>query len=110
MAGVSGGQVQQAAAFLRDLERGAEQRLCRGGAEEDHQFRSGGTDFREQPGPTKGLPARSSASPGCSPIIIAAALRGPAPNTVWVASTYNAQPRQFAAADASLVRLRPPGT
>jgi hypothetical protein len=37
-------------------------------------------------GPTKGLPALSSWSPGCSPTNITFALRVPSPKTVWVAS------------------------
>ena len=37
-------------------------------------------------GPTNGLPALSSWSPGCSPTNITSALRVPSPNTTWVAS------------------------
>src|SRR6185369_6409837 len=33
---------------------------------------------------TKGRPARSSWSPGCSPMSISDASAGPSPNTVWV--------------------------
>src|ERR687896_625020 len=49
-------------------------------------------------GPTKGLPARSSLSPGCSPTSITRARFRPSPKTVWVAPRQRWQPRQFAAA------------
>src|SRR5258707_14484879 len=61
-------------------------------------------------GPTNGLPARSSWSPGCSPTNIIRAERGPAPNTVCSASAYSRQPRHPLAAAASLVMLRVSGT
>src|SRR5258706_12890489 len=48
-------------------------------------------------GPTKGCPARSSASPGCSPTSMIRALGLPSPNTVWVAFFHSGQPRQPAA-------------
>lgn len=41
---------------------------------------------RAPAGPTKGRPARSSRSPGCSPTITIRASSGPSPKTVWVES------------------------
>src|SRR5579859_3977687 len=52
-------------------------------------------------GPTNGLPARSSLSPGCSPTSMKAARLGPSPGTAWVASLYSGQRVQTASAAAS---------
>src|SRR5579872_3107868 len=49
-------------------------------------------------GPTKGLPARSSWSPGCSPTKTSLALRGPRPKTVWVPHFQSGQALHCAAA------------
>ena len=54
-------------------------------------------------GPTKGLPARSSLSPGCSPISITGAGTGPSPNTVCVAGSHSAQARQPRASFSGLL-------
>src|SRR5579863_890036 len=56
-------------------------------------------------GPTNGLPARSSLSPGCSPTSIIGACAGPSPNTVWVASFQSGQARQLAASSRRACRL-----
>src|SRR5487761_2154583 len=56
-------------------------------------------------GPTNGLPARSSLSPGASPTSIAGACAGPSPNTVWVASFQSGQARQRAASSRRVWRL-----
>src|SRR2546430_2860092 len=56
-------------------------------------------------GPTKGFPARSSLSPGCSPTSITCARLGPSPNTVWVAFFQSGQARQSAASARKTVRL-----
>src|SRR6187549_512058 len=52
-------------------------------------------------GPTNGLPALSSASPGVSPTTSSRACLGPSPNTVWVPTFHRRQPRQSAAAARS---------
>src|SRR5919106_1444879 len=57
-------------------------------------------------GPTNGLPARSSLSPGCSPTSITRARFSPSPKTVWVAPRQRWQPRQPAAASRSELRVR----
>src|ERR687886_870789 len=49
-------------------------------------------------GPTKGWPARSSWSPGCSPTIITSARPGPSPNTVCVPVRNRSHARQPRAA------------
>src|ERR1700722_12655693 len=56
-------------------------------------------------GPTNGLPARSSLSPGCSPTSITCACCGPSPNTVWVAFFQRGQARQLAASSRRILRL-----
>src|SRR5438093_64884 len=61
---------------------------------------------RRPAGPTKGLPCRSSWSPGCSPISIILECSAPSPNTVWVASAHRSQPLQEAAASFSCSTLR----
>src|SRR5918999_4948635 len=57
-------------------------------------------------GPTNGLPARSSLSPGCSPTSITRARFRPSPKTVWVAPRQRWQPRQFAAASRNADSVR----
>src|SRR5918992_289511 len=57
-------------------------------------------------GPTNGLPARSSLSPGCSPTSIPRARFRPSPKTVWVAPRQRWQPRQPAAASRSALSVR----
>src|ERR671915_521644 len=57
-------------------------------------------------GPTNGLPARSSLSPGCSPTTITRARFRPSPKTVWVAPRQRWQPRQRAAASRSALSVR----
>src|SRR6202035_651658 len=57
-------------------------------------------------GPTNGLPARSSLSPGCSPTSISGACCGPSPNTVCIASFQSGQARQPAASSRRVLRLR----
>src|SRR5579872_1688485 len=52
-------------------------------------------------GPTKGWPARSSASPGCSPTNMIRARSAPSPNTVCVAFWYSGQAVHSAAASRS---------
>src|SRR5690606_1219984 len=52
-------------------------------------------------GPTKGLPVRSSWSPGCSPTKTMRAVSGPSPNTVCVALRNSRQRRQSSAARRS---------
>src|SRR5581483_11480283 len=52
-------------------------------------------------GPANGRPARSSLSPGCSPIIITSAARRPSPKTVCVAFSQRWHARQPAAAARS---------
>jgi hypothetical protein len=52
-------------------------------------------------GPTNGLPAMSSWSPGCSPTRTSAADAGPSPNTVCVPSCHSSHARQPAAASSS---------
>src|SRR6267143_2434041 len=55
--------------------------------------------------PTKGWPARSSLSPGCSPTNRIAARSGPSPNTVCVALRNSGQAVHSAAASRSSSRL-----
>ena len=55
-------------------------------------------------GPTNGLPARSSLSPGCSPTSMIRACCGPSPNTVCVASFQSGQARQAAASSRRVSR------
>src|SRR5215208_6364165 len=52
-------------------------------------------------GPTKGSPARSSLSPGCSPTSMSREDLRPSPKTVCVAGRHRWQPRQPAAASRS---------
>ena len=55
--------------------------------------RAGEGAVRNTPaGPTNGRPARSSLSPGCSPINTIRAPTGPSPRTAWVAARYSSQP------------------
>src|SRR5687767_2366071 len=56
-------------------------------------------------GPTKGWPARSSASPGCSPTSITSALRGPSPNTVCVPRLYRSHALHPAATSRTAFRV-----
>src|SRR5439155_21685 len=56
-------------------------------------------------GPTKGLPAMSSLSPGCSPTKTTFAVRRPSPNTVCVAFFQRSQAWQCAAASRHAPRL-----
>src|SRR6185312_11153396 len=56
-------------------------------------------------GPTKGWPARSSLSPGCSPTSITCACAGPSPNTVWLACFHKPQARQPVASSRRAERL-----
>src|SRR6266850_4532592 len=53
-------------------------------------------------GPTKGLPARSSSLPGCSPTNITLDRRLPSPKTVCVPFFQRSQARQSAAASLSV--------
>jgi hypothetical protein len=62
-------------------------------------------------GPTKGRPARSSWSPGCSPTSMWCAPAGPSPHTAWVASAPMGQARQACAAmrsSSSVAGAAPP--
>src|SRR5438874_9278994 len=56
-------------------------------------------------GPTNGWPARSSASPGCSPTIMTSALRGPSQKTVCVPRLYRSQARQSFAASLTAINV-----
>src|SRR5918992_3024399 len=60
-------------------------------------------------GPTNGLPARSSLSPGCSPTNITRARFRPSPKTVCVACRQRWQPRHPFAASRSALRVRRSG-
>src|SRR5689334_22169210 len=60
-------------------------------------------------GPTNGLPARSSWSPGCSPTKTASARAAPSPKTVCVPTCQRWQPRQPAAASRSAGSVRRSG-
>src|SRR6476620_8205012 len=58
-------------------------------------------------GPTNGLPAISSWSPGCSPTNMIEACAGPSPKTAWVALQYNWHPRQrWTASDMDVSEIR----
>src|SRR6266540_3822567 len=59
---------------------------------------------RRPAGPTKGRPARSSRSPGCSPTNITSAVLRPSPNTVCVPDFQRSHALQPAAASLSLGR------
>src|SRR5919108_4249937 len=61
-------------------------------------------------GPTKGFPALSSWSPGCSPTNMASAFAAPSPKTVWVPVFQSGQALQPAAAVRSFLRLGLSGT
>src|SRR5919197_3213719 len=61
-------------------------------------------------GPTKGRPARSSLSPGCSPTKTISAVRAPSPKTVCVPVFQRSQAWQSAAASRSFGRLVVSGT
>jgi hypothetical protein len=92
------------AALLGHAEVLAQEGLCGGGPQANQHLGLHRGDFRLQPGtasadfagigfrvlsssfpagPTNGLPAMSSESPGCSPTNITRAFFGPPPNTVW---------------------------
>src|SRR5258708_9178378 len=58
-------------------------------------------------GPTNGLPARSSLSPGCSPTSMIDADCGPSPNTVWVAFFHKGQARHALACSRKASRSWP---
>src|SRR2546427_1480232 len=61
-------------------------------------------------GPTKGLPSRSSRSPGCSPTSITRARKGPSPKTVWLPRFQRSHARQPAAAWRSFASVGLRGT
>src|SRR6266536_5997079 len=56
-------------------------------------------------GPTNGLPARSSMSPGCSPTTITCAMLGPSPKTVCVPTLNRSHAWQPLDAARSLARV-----
>ena len=63
---------------------------------------------RAPAGPTKGFPARSSTSPGCSPTSIISAWSGPTPGTPCVASRHRSHRRHAFSALAIAGRLSSP--